>query len=228
MKKRIFNLFIILIGIVLLTGCVFKSPNMSNTKNTSTTDKPAQKSEPSGKLEKNITSSAATTARGSLIVFVTNNNNKDVDLKIEVEFYDENEKIVGSSEDYIFGVGAKAQIVSEMYDTPEKYSTYKIYTDADESIYKTYFDEIEVTDNKTDKVVAQVKNNSKDTIEYMEIAVVFYQGETVVGYDSEYVTNVKPGRSGNANFYEPYDNDYNDVEYDNYKIFVNEAYSSQN
>ena len=78
---------------------------------------------------------------------------------------------------------------------------------------------------KRNRLVVFSKNNSTSTIDTISAAVVYYQGTIVVGYDKETAFDVKPGRSGNLNFFEPYDNDYDDAEYDNYKVFINEAYS---
>ena len=94
------------------------------------------------------------------------------------------------------------EVAVEIYDTPDNFDSYKIYTDAEKVTYvKSYIDQIEISHNKTDEVVAQVKNNSSDTISYIEAAIVYYQGDNVVGFDDGIESDIKPGRSGNFNFY---------------------------
>lgn len=226
MKKKILSIVALVLSALLVTGCGrVVRPNSSGV-NTSSGNSNKSVTE---NLEKNITSSAALTERGRLVVFAKNSNKVNIDLTIEVEFYDENGTVVGSDKETLTSVGAGAEVAVEMYETPSSFAKYDIYTDAKaESYTKSYVNEVEITHNKTENVVAQVKNNSSDVISSMEVAVVYYQGDTVVGYDYSYQSDIKPGRSGNFNFSNPYDNDYEDVAYDNYKIFVNQAYSYTN
>ncbi len=225
MKKKIFSLLVVLVGVIVLTGCSIlptkNNQNSSNNTAVGTTKKVDVK-----KLEKNITSSAAMTEEGKLIVFVKNGNKLTVQLKVEVEFYDGEGKIIGSDKDDLFALEGGSEAAVEMYETPDNYAKYKIYTDVEEAYNtKSYVKDLEITHNKTDKVIAQVKNNSKEKIESMYVAVVFYQGDKVVGYDLGIESDVQPGRSANFNFYSPVNRNYDDVSFDNYKIFVNQAFS---
>ena len=222
-KQRITALTLVMT--LLMSGCGPKVPNSTGT-NTSTGNGNAN---PTENLEKNIVSNGALTERGKLVVFAKNNNKVNIDLTIEVEFYDANGTLVGSDKESLYSVGAGSEVAVELYDTPESFTKYDIYTDATvESITKSYADSIEISHNKTENVVAQVKNNSNDVISAMQVAVVYYQGDKVVGYDYGYESDIKPGRSGNFNFSNPYNNNYDDIDFDNYKIFVNEAYSYKN
>lgn len=225
MKKKLLSILTLFAGVLLITGCSVKAPNStgSNTTSGSTETKATEK------LEKNITSSGALTERGKLVVFAKNNNKVNIDLTIEVEFYDENGTLVGSDKEYLSSVGAGSEVAVEMYETPSSFSKYDIYTDAKvETITKSFVNDLEISHNKTENVVAQVKNNSDEVISAMEVAIVYYQGEKVVGFDYGYESDVKPGRSGNFNFSNPYNNNYDDISYDNYKIFINQAYSYTN
>ena len=229
MKKtnNIFKLFIfIFIFTILLTGCgKSASPNSSGT-NTSSGNADSETNSQSSNLEKNITSSGATTAKGSLVVFAKNNNKTAVNMEIEVEFYDKENKIVGSDSESIESVGSNAEIAVEMYNTPSSFDNYKIFVDVEETTNITYFDKIELTHNNNGKeIVVQVKNKSKETIEYMNVAVVFYQGDKVVGYDYGTESDTKSGRSANFNLNYPYNKRYDNIKFDNYKVFINEAYT---
>ena len=234
MKKKILTLFVFLFAVAVLTGCSNNSakPNSTgsntstgtNTNNNNSNSKSQQ--ETGANIEKNIKSNGAVTDLGKFIVFVTNENNVAVDMEIEVEFYDANGTIVGSDSEDLQAVGAKADIAIDMWSTPDSFDNYKIYVDAEQTTKNSYFDKLELTHNNNGKeIVAQVKNNSSDTIDYITVSVVYYQGNTVVGYDDNIETDIKTGRSGNFKLNYPYNKKYKDVQFDSYKVFINEAYS---
>ncbi len=176
------------------------------------------------KLSKNIKSYGELAKNGMLIVFVTNDNNIALDMIVEVEFYDEKGTILGSQKEYLDGVGAKRDVALEMYDTPSKFDNYKIYVDVERTDYATYYDKLQISNNNTGKnIVLQVKNNSQDEIQSIEVAVVYYNDGKVVGFDDNIAFDIKSGRSANFNFYYPKDKNYKIVQFDDYKIFVNEA-----
>ena len=63
--------------------------------------------------------------------------------------------------------------------------------------------------------------------EFVKIAVVFYDAENnAVGYDYTYADCLKDGSVDYISFDYPYDSDYETIYPSNYKIYVNEAYSS--
>lgn len=178
-------------------------------------------------IEKNISTKAELAENENLIVFATNNNATPVDMEIEVEFYDDEGKFLGSSSDDLVAVGGKKEVVMEMLNTPENFSTYKIYVNAEKSEEVEYFDEIEMTHNDNGrKIAVQVKNKSEDTIEFMTVSVVYYNHGKIVGIMDESATNVKSGRSGNFNIDYPYASEYESAKFDDYKVFITEAYSN--
>lgn len=176
--------------------------------------------------ENNISVDAALAENGKLIVFVKNNNTVPVDIDIEVEYYDADGKFLGSSSDYLMAVGTGIEGAMEMWETPAVFDNYKIYTDVEISDEIEYFDQVEMTHNNNGQnVVVQVKNNSEDTIDYITVAVVYYNQGEVVGIEDGIASEVKPGRSGNFTLDFPCDSNYDDVEFDDYKVLVTEAYS---
>lgn len=180
-------------------------------------------------LEKNISASAEMAKSKKLVVFAKNNNTTAVDMDIEVEFYDENETFVGSSTNYLTAVEKGKEIAVEMYETPANFKTYKIYINAEETEETEYFDKIEMTHKNNGETIAiQVENKSEDTIEFLSVAVVYYKDGKVVGIEDSTDLDVKPGRKGNFNIDFPYDAEYNHVEFDDYKVYVTEAYSYNN
>ena len=232
MKGKILSLVALLLAVVMVTGCGNNKANStgSNTSTGTNTNNSSTNSNTSGKsavdLGKKIKSSGATTDLGKFVVFITNENDVAVDMEIEVEFYDANGVIVGSDKENLEAVGSKAEVAIDMWSTPESFDSYKIYVDVKETTKTQYFDKIELTHNNTGKeIVVQVKNNSSDTIEYMTVSVVYYQGDKVVGYDDDIESEIKPDRSGNFKLSFPYNKNYDDVKFDNYKVFINEAYT---
>lgn len=196
-------------------------PNEEEEELSQTDNNPTQ--EPN---EENSNVTGVVVPSGDLVVFTKNNKNVAVDMDFEVEFYDENGMIVGSSINYLTAVGAGREVVVEMSNTPKNFSTYKIYVDETESEEIEYFDEIKVVHNNNgEEIVVQVKNNSQDEIKYMTVMAVYYNQGKVVGIDEDMVSEIAKGRSGNFTLDYPYDTEYNDVQFDEYKVYVTEAYS---
>ena len=108
----------------------------------------------------------------------------------------------------------------------KNFATYNLFVDAEQATEIQYFDKIEVTHNNNgENIVVQVKNNSEETIEFMTVSVVYYKQGNVVGIADGITSDIKSGRAGNFNIHYPFDAAYEDIEFDNYKVFVTEAYS---
>lgn len=89
-----------------------------------------------------------------------------------------------------------------------------------------------VTEDKmptiSDELKLTVKNRSKNKISYYEIAVIFYKGNTIVGYSDNNGTNIdsKKMRDIGIMFPKNFLTKQN-IEFDNYTIYRNLAYSRQ-
>ena len=229
MKKLYLLLLVAILTFSITTGCSNNGENNEGTNTSTGTNDQAENTNPqnpSVDLAQNVSSSGTMTQEGKLVVLVKNNNNVAVDLDIEVEFYDADGLIAGSDSDSLMAVGANAEVAVEMYSTPESFDNYKIYVDVATTEQISYFDKVElVHNNNGEEIVVQVKNNSQDEIDYIEVGIVYYQGDKVVGYDYDNEIDIKPERSANFNLYYPHDDDYDDVNFDTYKVFINEAYS---
>lgn len=224
-KKIIFSIALCFSLLLFVSGCTDEGNN-SPTTGTNEENNNSENQYTGNELSENLTSSGTVAKDGKLIVLVNNNNDVAVDLEIEVEFYDENGIIVGSDDQYVEAVNKNAEVAIEMYLTPESFDNYKIYVDAEQSSYNTYFNDIElVHNNNGEEIVVQIKNNSQDTIDTISAAVVYYQGDEIVGIDDDLEIDIQPGRSANLTMYYPTDNNYDDVAFDSYKVFINEAYT---
>ncbi len=236
MRKKLLTMMLLLVFVIAFAGCGVKATGGSNTATGSNTSTGTNSNDNSTganmpqvsatDLEENITCSGAITALGKFVVFATNGNSIPVDMEIEVEFYDASGTIVGSANEELQAVGENAEVAVDMWSTPESFDNYKIYVDVKATDEISYFDKLNLTHSDNgENVAVQVTNNSDETIDYITVGVVYYQGDTVVGYGDGIESDVKPGRSANFNVYYPYGSDYNDVTFDNYKVFINEAYS---
>lgn len=227
MKRNLASLFILIFIVIFLTGCgtVKVQPNSTGTNPKSTGKNKALPVTPA-ELEKNITSKGEITELGKLVVIVNNNNSVAVDMEIEVEFYDANNTIVGSDSEDLMAVGANKEIAIDFWSTPDSFDNYKIFVDVEKSDEKDYSDKLSVSHNNTgEQIAVQATNNSEDTIEYITVGVVFYKEGNVIGYDDSIESDIKPGRSANFNIDYPYDKRYKNIPFDDYKVFINEAYS---
>lgn len=219
--KRLYSILLVFSLIFLITTGCSNNKQENNNYNDNTQDTISTTS-----LSKNITSSGAITKQGNLVVFAINSNDSVVDMDIEVEFYDADGTSVGSDSSCLNGVGAGAEIAVEMFSTPESFDSYKIDIDVEPTTNVSYFDQVELTHNNNgEEIVVQVKNNSQDVIDYTNVSVVYYQGDEVVGFNYDLEFSTETGESSNFILYFPYDNNYDDVSFDSYKVFINEAYS---
>lgn len=169
--------------------------------------------------------------RNRLLLTLKNKNKTTIDVVTEVEFYDEDDKFLGSDKAYLYGFGYNQEAVIRIYNTPTGYAYYKVYFDVDESYYISYVKDMTLTsnNNKADnKIVVQAKNNSDVEIKTVEVVVIFYKNNEVVGYETDYETSISPGRSANLSYYYPYDSSYDTIDFDDYKLYINEAYIYKN
>ena len=222
---------VIIVLVIVLISTKKEKPNNSTGNNSSngsnvvTGTNVSDKKYSSAELEKNITSNAVLAKDGTLVVFITNKNNVPVDVELEVEFYDANGNILGIEGDYLDAVGSHTDIVFGIRDftMPNNWDNYKLFVDVEQSDYTNYNDKVSVTHNTNDDVIVQVTNNTEEEIDEINVAVVFYSGDTVVGYRDDLEYHTKPGRSANFEFTRPYDSHNNDLNYDSYKVYVNSA-----
>lgn len=180
------------------------------------------------KLTENIEVSGEFTLDGGFLIFAKNNNDVSVDIEFEVEFYDKEGNFLGAQNSYICGAKPNGELIDfiNRYSMDSKAYKYNIYADARDTLYKEYFDQISLSHNNTgEKIVAQIKNNSEDTIESLSTIVLFYNEGKLIGFvtDSDY--DLKPGRTANFDYRPPYDENYDPMKFDEYKIVVNEAYT---
>lgn len=217
------------LGIIL---CGFLVLSLTGCRNSDSTDNTNQSSGNSAKekfdasaIEDNISISEADVALdGTLVAIIKNGNDETVNIEVEAVFYDEDGNALGSDSDYLT-IYNNQEMACNFYNTPTDYSDYEINIKAEENYYTNYSNQIEISNNDTgEQIVVQVTNNADNTIESVDVAVVFYSDGEIVGYNSAYEYDLRSGSTSTSNIYYPYDSDYNDVSFDEYSVYVS-AYS---
>ena len=156
----------------------------------------------------------------TLVAIVKNDNNSAVELEVEAVFYDVDGNSLGSDTSYLY-INKNQEMACDFYNVPENYNDYEINIKASEPIYTNYSDKVEIKDNDTgEQLAVQVTNNAGKDIDSVDVAVVFYQGDKIVGFGSDLATDLREGQTSTSNIYYPYDENYDDITYDSYKVFV--------
>jgi hypothetical protein len=175
-----------------------------------------------------------------VLVLVKNNGEQAQKVDIQVIYYDENDNIVGTNQDYIIQVNPGQEQTKEIYlpyDSDYEdvsFSRYEVsVTGSVDEFYLGYYknaaDALEITSNQSgNKVITQFTNNTEEEFSSVEFGIIYYKDGKVVGYNEDIEMNVKPGKTVTEEQYPPYDEDYNDIPYDDYKIYLNSAYVELN
>ena len=170
-----------------------------------------------------------------LLVILQNDNKIDVTTEVKVVFYDKNGDMLSTDDDYIKTFKAGGQAVMDFiypydknYDKVE-YDKFDIIPTVDlKSIWKlkSYVNEVSISSNiGADGIMAKVTNNSNVNLNGIDLTILYYYNNTVVGYNDKFVYDLKSKKNETIEFDIPYDNNYDDILYDNYKIVINEAYT---
>lgn len=178
--------------------------------------------------ESNVKYNTYITDDGEMIIIATNNNKDVVDIEFEIEYYDKSNKLVGSGYADISAVSKNSRFALDVYDAPKSYDSYKVYVDVEETDNISYLGKLEATHNNNkdeEEVIVQVKNTTDKEIEYIGVSIVFYKDNKIVGYDDSLDGEIKSGRSANFTFSYPYDESYDTIYFDEYQVFINEAYT---
>ena len=147
--------------------------------------------------------------------------------------YYSNGKMIDTASDsnYVFESGEEcALFFYAPYDSDYNnisYDDYKITLSIEKANYASYdASGIDIDSNiGADNVSAEVKNNSGKNLEFIKIAIVFYDSNgNAVGYDTKYAECQVNGSVDYMSFDFPYDDDYEIIFPSSYKIYVNTAH----
>lgn len=232
MKKKFLSvgLLFCMVLTVFAGGC---TSNADESTDNNTSQDSAVSADDTGMAD-NITYNGEVTEGGILVVFVKNENEVAVDMELKAQAFDEDGNELDYSTREIYSVEKGAEIAFDMqFANIDSFDTYEISViEVQEAENSSYFDDIEIEsekekikneDNK-EVVIAEVTNNSEDDIGYIEIGCVFYQGDELVAYMDAIADDTKSGETVGLEI-EPIDEEGNNIEFDSYEAFLNQAYN---
>lgn len=167
-----------------------------------------------------------------LMAIISNNNSEAItDLKVEVVFYNGENKIV-EIDSAILGIVEKdTEAYVKFLNTPEEFERYEFFISKDyywydNLEYVTNQISYEIVDNRDFKNLV-VKNNSSKDISEVDFQIVYYdENNTVIDVENAYVEELKKNRTQTRKIYlDIWDNKtYNKIEYNRYEINLLGAY----
>lgn len=184
------------------------------------------------KASKNIKSDLTDTGKG-VIAILKNNNKYPVSLDATLVYMDASGKAIGksSANNYHFESGKECALrFSAPYDgnyDRVSYDSYKIsYKVSSVGDYsKSTLKDISIDSNiGVDNVMVNVINQGDKSPTSTIVSIVFYKDGEVMEYDYSYADMESPGAEDFLEFSFPYDENYDTIQIDDYKIFVNSSY----
>ena len=187
-------------------------------------DKEEEKEEitPSDVLEKSVSiKSEVKLADGGILFIVSNTSSKTLTLSFEVEFYDANDLILGSSVDNTsLAPNSDGYLYFNEYAVKEGYTKYLTNMNVVDysGVQKVVnIPETEFVKNETeDELILQYKNTGTETLGYVSAVVLFYSNNQIVAYDDATKFDIQVGSNANLSFY--IDLIKKEVAYDRYEI----------
>lgn len=226
MKKTILVILILLFAIIILTGCSNKKGTSTSADNGKVQNEYKSKNE--NEILQNIEIRDFILEDETLLAILKNNNNFDVKaLWIEVVFYDEDNKVVGTSKTGFKVLKSNIEAAINDFDMPSRFSTYKITLSlGEENKYESCTDKIKINSNNTgEKIVVITENESNKELDLLNVSVVYFKNGLPVGYSWQEEYDIEKGKTTYFNIQYSYNKHFDKVEFDEYKVFVNSAYA---
>lgn len=172
----------------------------------------------------NISTNAVRTQDGYVCVFLTNNNDFVIgEIELQLIYKDANGIIVDTESARKSNISPAATVVYSL-SAPDNYSSFEVIKSFNmdySSYYKNYYEFCSIEGSQGEKcIIIQCTNNSDETINSIEYAVVFYKGNNVVESSRETLYDVLPHKTEIDKV-----NTYN-TDYDHFEIYLNYAYGS--
>lgn len=167
-----------------------------------------------------------------VIQIVKNNYSFPMQLEATIVYYDANDMMIGKSNarNYFFDKGRECVLFySAPYDSSYNnvpYDHYKInYSVSPIKYMKSNVKDIKMDSNiGADNVMVEITNDGKLSVEFTEVYILFYKDGEIVGYGNRYADVQEPGSVDYLEFSFPWDEDYDTIEIDDYKLYVNSSY----
>jgi hypothetical protein len=157
-----------------------------------------------------------------LQVYGKNNNDVAVEIKAELNFYDELGNIVDYKSDRIdvfpgteFGLSILAYSSKDYYDYSIKYKI------SPSKSYYIFLDNIETTHKLGNKsILIDYKNNNEIDVDMLRYTCVLYKNNNVVGVLKTFISAAKVGETSQTTCYNK-----GEIEFDNYEVILSESYN---
>lgn len=148
-----------------------------------------------------------------LTLVLKNNSDMHCQLNMSVDFYDKDNNIVDTQDDYIdvFSAGTENALC---FMTDDKFATYKyeIKVSEPEDYYFSVNDKLSCKVNTaTEKAIISATNNGDEPAQFVEYYALFFKKNKIVyanwGYVGDVDSEIKPGRTEKetASCYEDFD-----------------------
>jgi len=154
---------------------------------------------------------------GFLNVLIKNTSDKNADITIYLNYYDENGKRVDRTLDSAYVEAGKVIAVQLTNRTKEKFVKYDVSIDAKE--YKSYFHKIDVSDSELqiEEVDSNIRITYKNNSDHDFMAhgtVIYYKNDKIAYFDDVYLSG-KPGETVEG---KSYLSSYSEFDYKNPKV----------
>lgn len=237
--------FLIILSLFLISGCssvqktIFEYENMykenANSVQSKTKNETSQKKNTTEEVEEENSVEkedieilfCKMNRTGQLIYSVRNNKNIPEDIVFYVHFYNETGKEMKTISETLPCVGVDETIFSfiSSSEIPENFSDYKAKIDFSESSVKNLKNEISYTTENKEKVLLSGDNLSSESLSSLSFVIEYkYEGE-VLCCNTLYFTEIAPYGHFSSYFESPKDANGNELNYDDYSIFLKEAWN---
>ncbi len=145
------------------------------------------------KRKSNIKEDFTESQDNALLVKVKNNNNYPIDIDYTIELYNEKDELIDIIDyNIISTIKPKNTSYSKFLLNNNDYKSYKlkrkVYKKDNIDFYNKKINILELNKNEHDILSLKYKNNSNTTINYLEIAVIFYDDDNNI-VDIETITD---------------------------------------
>ena len=234
LKVVVLAILILLIGMFILTGC--SSGNGEGMNPTYTEPETIEDEEQAmEELKKNIEKEVmGITQSGDYVIKLKNNNDVPVYVDdVSVRFFDAEGNFVKKENTYdsYFCIPANNEVVTYVWGYDNNFSEYsksEIEIMLGEPLYTYLSENFEVKASDTNEEIAvTIVNNNDDELDSMKINVVFLKEGSVVGIEDGNIYDEKIEANGGAAYINvdyPSDSDYEDVTFDEFKVYIISAY----
>lgn len=162
----------------------------------------------------------------SIVLALTNVSDSIIpELEAQIVFYDSEGNVIGMEKDRHDAILPGSTVITETMllgeDVGDYASVEVTLDDSGTNNYENHADKLDIEGNVNgDNVFLQVTNTDTETIEEVEIAVVYYKDDLIVGADTEETFDLGVGSTYTLEF-----NGYKEYHANRYRYFVNQAHT---